>query len=175
MVVGSKEGRCTSVSCAEMCVRVCQAPNWKDTVPGPQCAFGWTASSATTTMASSILDPSAVLSAEAKLLPPNDKRLASPQDALAALLHTLFTVLSFRLIAVDESSSTQSYPGNVLPDRWNKDGPGSYTFRYRHDQSSLEFLLKVSKLGSRTLVHAIALEVGNVFCTYMSCNDLFIS
>jgi proteasome inhibitor subunit 1 (PI31) len=47
----------------------------------------------------------------------------------------------------------------VLPVEWNKNGPAHYSFKYRHDQSSLEFLITVSKLGMRTLINAIALEV----------------
>ena len=95
--------------------------------------------------------------------------MTSPHDGLAALLHTIMTILSFRLIAVDDTSSAQTFADNVLPEGWNSHAPGSYTFRYKHDQSSLEFLLKVSKLGNRTLVHAIALEVGNVPCIYCFC------
>ena len=67
--------------------------------------------------------------------------------------------LGFRLVAVDEHSPPSPDLNNVLPEDWAKHGPGSYAFRYKHDQSSLEFLLKVSKLGNRTLVNAIALEV----------------
>lgn len=74
------------------------------------------------------------------------------------------TALGFRLIAIDDTSPSQSYPNNVLPESWDAHGPGSYTFRYRHDQSSLEFVLKVSKLGGRTMIHAIAVEVGNYPC-----------
>lgn len=124
-------------------------------------------------MVSSILDPAALLPTLTQLLPPNGKRLTNPHDGLAALVHTIMTALAFRLISVDESSPARTFADNVLPDSWNSHGPGSYTFRYKHDQSSLEFLLKVSTLGSRTLVYAIALEVGLVsythrFCTYSS-------
>lgn len=106
-----------------------------------------------------ILDPSALISLLPTLLHPSSKSLASPQDAIAALLHTVLTAVAFRLVAVDETSAADSTLANVLPPSWNKDGPGHYTFRYRHDQSSLEFILKVSKLGGRTLINAIAVEV----------------
>ena len=111
------------------------------------------------TMAKDILDPAAVLAQVPKLLPPSAKFLASPQDALAALVHAALSVLAFRLIAVDESSTSPAPSDNVLPESWNKSGPGHYTFKYRHDQSSLEFVIKVSKLGTRTVINAIALEV----------------
>ena len=104
-----------------------------------------------------ILDPSSISSALPKYLGSN-KSLESPQDALAGLVHTILSILAFRLVGIDESTSQSSYEGNVLPDGWNSHGPGNYTLRYRHEQSSLEFLLKLSKLGPRTVINAIAIE-----------------
>lgn len=105
------------------------------------------------------LDPAVLTSRLPSLLPGSAKKLNSAQDGLAALLHTAMVELGFRLVAVDEHSPPSPDLNNVLPEDWAKHGPGSYAFRYKHDQSSLEFLLKVSKLGNRTLVNAIALEV----------------
>ena len=105
------------------------------------------------------LDPAVLTGRLSSLLPETVKKLNSAQDGLAALLHTAMVELGFRLIAVDEHSSPSPDLNNVLPEDWAKHGPGNYAFRYKHDQSSLEFLLKVSKLGNRTLFHAIALEV----------------
>lgn len=107
-----------------------------------------------------ILDPSAVLGLLPSLLQ-DQKRLSSPQDGLALLSHGIMTTLAFRLIAVDDESPAQNFENNVLHSDWNKHGPGHYTLRYRHDQSSLEFLLKFSKLGGRTLISAIAAEVSH--------------
>jgi proteasome inhibitor subunit 1 (PI31) len=107
---------------------------------------------------SDILDPSALLSRLPTLLS-SEKTLKSPQDGFAALLHAAMTVLSFRLVGVDDETSANTFEDNVLPEGWNKNGPGHYTLRYKHDQSSLEFVMKLSKLGSRTMINAIALEV----------------
>lgn len=107
---------------------------------------------------SNILDPSALLSKLPGLLPP-ENALQSQQDGLSALTHSAMTVLGFRLIGVDDNSSPRTFEGNVLPSGWNDHGPGSYTLRYKHEQSSFEFVLKVFKLGSRTMISAIALEV----------------
>jgi proteasome inhibitor subunit 1 (PI31) len=107
----------------------------------------------------SILDPSALLSLLPSILPPSAKSLSSSQDAIAALLHSIMSTLAFRLIAIDESSLSNLPSTTILPAEWNKNGPGYYTFKYRHDQSSLEFVLNVSKLGGRTLINAIAVEV----------------
>ncbi|PPQ65228.1 hypothetical protein CVT26_000205 [Gymnopilus dilepis] len=122
-------------------------------------------------MAKDILDPAAVLAQVPKLLPPSAKSLASPQDALAALVHAALSVLAFRLIAVDESSTSPAPSDNVLPESWNKSGPGHYTFKYRHDQSSLEFVIKVSKLGTRTVINAIALESDKIAALDISTDD----
>lgn len=113
------------------------------------------------------LDPAALISLLPTLLPPSAKNLNTPQDALASLAHAAMSALGFRLTAVDESSSS-IHENNVLPTEWNKSGPGHYTFKYKHEQSSLEFVIKVSKLGSRTLINAIALEVCilNAYCSF---------
>ncbi|KAK0243041.1 PI31 proteasome regulator N-terminal-domain-containing protein [Armillaria nabsnona] len=109
-------------------------------------------------MSKDILDPAAILSLFPTLLPPSAKVLASSQDGIAALLHTVLSALSFRLVGVDDSTTSFSDSNNVLPVEWNKHSPGNFTFRYKHDQSSLEFLVKVSKLGARMVINAIALE-----------------
>lgn len=110
-------------------------------------------------MAPNPLDPSLLINALPAVCPPTKQRLESQQDAIAALMHTAFIQLGFRLIAVDENSPARSIINSVLPDEWNAHGPGNYTFRYKHDQSSLEFIVKVVKLGSRTLINSVAVEV----------------
>ncbi|KAF5369802.1 hypothetical protein D9758_001170 [Tetrapyrgos nigripes] len=121
-----------------------------------------------------ILDCSALISLLPTLLPQSDKKLKSPQDGLAALSHSILSALAFRLIAVDDASSVSHDSSNVLPAEWNKNGPGSYTFRYKHDQSSLEFIIKISKLGSRTVFNAIAAESDKATSLDLSTND-FVS
>ena len=119
---------------------------------------------------SDLLDPAVLLSSLPNLLPPSFKKLDSPHDGIAALLHTIMSAVGFRLIAVDDAGTARSVLENVLPDEWNKNGPGNYTFRYKHEQSSLEFVLKVAKLGGRTLVNAIATEV-HAFIPHFSAID----
>lgn len=110
------------------------------------------------TMSQNPLDPAALTSLLPTLLPQPARVLKTPHDALACLIHTLMSALAFRLTAIDESSSS-TFENNTLPVEWNKSGPSHYTFKYKHEQSSLEFVIKVSKLGGRTLMNAIALEV----------------
>lgn len=110
-------------------------------------------------MANNVLDPTALVNQIPNLLPPSNKILPSPHDGIAVLIHAAFTALGFRLVATDDVSLARPHPDNVLPDDWNTKGPVDRTFRYSHEQSSLEFLVKVIKLGQRTLINAIAVEV----------------
>lgn len=110
-------------------------------------------------MSNNVLDPAALLSKLPRILPAEKKELLSAQDGLAALIHTTLTVLGFRLVGLDDSATIGTFENNVLPVVWNSHGPGAYTFRYKHEQSSFEFVLKISKLGSRTMINAIAIEV----------------
>jgi hypothetical protein len=115
-------------------------------------------------MAPDILDPSALITPLLNLLPPSKRRIESQQEAIAALVHSAFHALSFRLIAVDESSPASTTLNGMLPEAWNTSGPGNYTLRYRHEQSSLEFIIKLVKLSSRMLINAIAVGVrGRLF------------
>ena len=110
-------------------------------------------------MTHSILDPAVLTSKLPRVLPSSKQSLQTPQDALAALVHTALTELGFRLIGVDDSTSAGTFEDNVLPDAWSAHGPGNYTFRYKHEQSSLEFVIKMAKLGNRFTINAIAVEV----------------
>ncbi|KAF8592636.1 hypothetical protein K439DRAFT_1504293 [Ramaria rubella] len=103
------------------------------------------------------LDPSALLSSIPNLIS-TASTLKSPQDALVVLIHSSMNTLLFRLVGIDDSATVNSYPNNTLPEGWNAYGPGHYTLRYKHEQSSLEFVVKVSKLATRTMVNAIAVE-----------------
>jgi proteasome inhibitor subunit 1 (PI31) len=106
------------------------------------------------------LDPAALISLLPTLLPPSSN-LSTPHDALVALIHAAFSALAFRLTAVDESSSSSIYQNNVLPVEWNKSSPAHHSLKYKHEQSSLEFVVNISKLGGRTLINAIALEASS--------------
>ncbi|EAU84910.1 hypothetical protein CC1G_00429 [Coprinopsis cinerea okayama7 len=118
---------------------------------------------------SNILDPAALISLLPTILPSDSKTLSSSHDALAALLHTVFTALAFRLTAVNDVPAATT--GNVLPEEWKKNGPGHYSFNYRHEQSSLEFAVTVAKLGSRTVINAIALESDKVASLDVATQD----
>jgi len=121
-----------------------------------------------------LLDPAALTSLLKTLLPGQNKKLTSTHDGIAALVHTILSTLAFRLIALDDTSPPATYQNNVLPEDWNTRGLVDRTFRYRHDQSSLEFLIKIIKLGQRTLINAIALESDRASSLDISTDD-FVS
>ena len=52
----------------------------------------------------------------------------------------------------------------------------TYAFRYKHTQSALEYLVKVSRMGSKSLVHALAIKDDNVhgFDIVTGCRGLGI-
>lgn len=110
-------------------------------------------------MTTSIFDPAALISSLPRLLPVPSKTLKSQHDGITALLHTAMVAVGFRLVAVDDSAPANDALVNVLPSEWNSHSPGHFALRYRHDQSSMEFIIKVVKLGSRTLINGIATEV----------------
>lgn len=79
---------------------------------------------------------------------------------------------------VNDSSSAQ-FPTSLgitmehalqsrLPQEWNDRGENSYTFNYRHAQSSLGFVVKVGKIGSRISVMGMV-EVSRNVATFLFC------
>ena len=108
---------------------------------------------------SSALDPAAILAVIPTLLPDGDRKIGNQQDAIAVLLHAVMSILGFRLVGLDDSSSDVQCEKNVLPAEWKKTSPDLHALRYKHDQSSLVFLLKIIKLSKRLVIHGIALGV----------------
>ncbi|GAA5844193.1 hypothetical protein JCM9279_001722 [Rhodotorula babjevae] len=84
--------------------------------------------------------------------------LASPIQALALVVHTVHTALGFRLTQ-PRPLDGDGHPANRLPDEWPPhSSAGELKFRYRHDQSSLEFVVTVVELGDRALVAGAAVD-----------------
>ncbi|CAE6486796.1 unnamed protein product [Rhizoctonia solani] len=109
-----------------------------------------------------LLDASALLSKVPNVLPASNKTLSSPQDAIAILLHSAMTSLGFRLVAIDEDAPAREpeagATSGLLLEGWNRKGPDVYTFKYKHEQSSFTFLLKLVKISGKIIVHGIAIE-----------------
>ena len=85
---------------------------------------------------------------------------ASPQlnnafDAVALAGHACMLAVGFRLVGLGEdhrieASSDASQP-QPLPSEWNASS-GSYSFRYAHGQSSMQYLLKISRMANKAVI-----------------------
>jgi len=91
---------------------------------------------------------------------PKDGRLTTAYEVVALAAHATFLALGFRLVGLGENDKleTQSDSGipSPLPAGWNS-AKHSYAFRYKHDQSSMDFLLSVTKMGNMAVVTAMGM------------------
>jgi proteasome inhibitor subunit 1 (PI31) len=55
----------------------------------------------------------------------------------------------------NDTGEAQAQEGR-LPEGWNARGEDSYTFEYRHEQSSLVFRIRVGRMGGRVQIDAMA-------------------
>nr|POE66671.1 silencing boundary-establishment protein fub1-like protein [Quercus suber] len=86
--------------------------------------------------------------------------LKSAHDAVALATHACMLNVGFRLIGLGEehkieveTAGTQQQP---LPTEWNAN-QGHYAFRYAHTQSSMEYLLKVNRMGRKAVIMGMGL------------------
>ncbi|KAF2203194.1 hypothetical protein GQ43DRAFT_470205 [Delitschia confertaspora ATCC 74209] len=86
-------------------------------------------------------------------------QLKSPYDAVALAVHAGMSAVGFRLIGLGEDhrieSEAAAHSPQPLPAEWN--ASSSYAFRYAHSQSSVEYIVKISRLGGKAVVFGIAL------------------
>ncbi|GJN94413.1 hypothetical protein Rhopal_007493-T1 [Rhodotorula paludigena] len=107
------------------------------------------------------LDPAALCALAPSLVAP-DCSLATPAHALALVVHALHSALAFRLVdpapppPPAESTDEHATP-NRLPDSWPAPG-AELKFRYKHAQSSLDFVVSIVQLGDRLLVAGAAVD-----------------
>ncbi|GAA5926458.1 hypothetical protein JCM1841_001727 [Sporobolomyces salmonicolor] len=100
------------------------------------------------------LDPTALVSLAKSLVSPS-AALTSPTQALALLIHSVHSALAFRLI--DPTPGRAAEHPNALPEHWPVPG-AELKFKYRHHQSSLDFVVSVIDLGGRALIAGAAVE-----------------
>ncbi|RAH50357.1 proteasome inhibitor PI31 family protein [Aspergillus brunneoviolaceus CBS 621.78] len=82
--------------------------------------------------------------------------LKTPYEAVAVIGHACMTAVGFRLVGLGEDHNLESSSDSLrLPAEWN--ASTSFAFRYAHSQSSMQYLLKISRLGSKAVVLALAL------------------
>ncbi|SMR58712.1 unnamed protein product [Zymoseptoria tritici ST99CH_1E4] len=86
--------------------------------------------------------------------------LKTPADAIALGTHASMLAVGFRLVGLGEDhrieAQSDSKETQPLPSEWNAQN-GGYAFRYKHQQSSMEFLVKISRMGSKIVVNAMGL------------------
>ncbi|GAA5987270.1 hypothetical protein JCM5350_008125 [Sporobolomyces pararoseus] len=80
-------------------------------------------------------------------LSPSSTCLSSPSQVVLLLVHSIHSSLSFRLI----DPKPQQQDKNELPRDWEKSSSNN-GFKYKHDQSSLEFIISVVDLGDKLLI-----------------------
>ncbi len=76
--------------------------------------------------------------------------------------HKIGTSLKVQLLPRGKTDSDAEAPSDLsepppLPQQWNSSTSDDYAFRYTHDQSSLQYLLKVSRLGSKSVINCLAI------------------
>lgn len=101
--------------------------------------------------------------------------LTDSYSSIAILCHACMLAVGFRLKGLGEDhqigknhgpqkipisnappeAQSDSKDAQPLPKEWNDSS--SYAFRYSHPQSSMEYLLKINRLGSKALVFGVGL------------------
>ena len=125
------------------------------------------------------LSPDNVLGLAASALRRDDDQstLTNPYEAVALVGHACMAAVGFRLVGLGEGhtlglqrqihqdtvrvANFHVFPiagpseSSLLPAEWNRNDV--YAFRYAHSQSSMQYLLKTSRIGNNALVFALAL------------------
>lgn len=90
----------------------------------------------------------------------SDLGLKSPYDGLACLVHACMLSTGFKFIGLGEDQRIEQpftcENVSTLPNDWNTSSASMYAFRYTHTQSSMEFSIRISRLGNKTLIFGIA-------------------
>ncbi len=107
-------------------------------------------------------------------------QLRNSYDSIALLAHASMLAVGFRLVGLGEDhkigmkafrnlpqavplmhrSEASSDPNDIqpLPQEWNASPTSTYAFRYTHTQSSLQYLVKITRLGSKAVINGLAID-----------------
>jgi len=85
-------------------------------------------------------------------------RYLSGPDYIVMLLHSVMKINQFVLVGLSEFENFAE--NNEIPQEWNL-SQDSWSFRYKHAKSPNSFVLKVLKLGSKLMIHAMTIENEN--------------
>ncbi|KUI57507.1 hypothetical protein VP1G_04831 [Cytospora mali] len=114
-------------------------------------------------MANNPLSPQNILQGMADALPTHEKGdntsdMSSSAEAVALFTHSCMINLGFRLLGFHEDQKNESECRSLaprLPPRWNS-SVSSYSFLYAHTQSSMQFVIKVDRLGGKAEIRGLA-------------------
>lgn len=88
-----------------------------------------------------------------------DSDISSSYEAIALFSHACMTAVGFRILGFGEERKMESELAEISPrlsTKWNS-GFGSYSLLYAHSQSSMQYVVKVDKLGSKAEIRGIGL------------------
>lgn len=90
-----------------------------------------------------------------------EPQLKNPFDAVALLSHACMLIVGFRLVGLGEDHKVEATSVvtdvHSLPSEWNATSSYNYSFRYAHNQSSLQYLIKISRLGGKAVVNGMGI------------------
>ncbi|KAL3420019.1 hypothetical protein PVAG01_08518 [Phlyctema vagabunda] len=115
-------------------------------------------------MATNPLSTESILKHMAEALPTHKKDdtnsdLSSSYEAVALFAHACMTAVGFRLLGFSEGKSIEEECRSITPrlsDKWNANF-NSHSFLYAHQQSSMQYVIKVDRLGGKAEIRGIAL------------------
>ncbi|KAL2044362.1 hypothetical protein N7G274_003067 [Stereocaulon virgatum] len=88
-------------------------------------------------------------------------QIRNPYDAIALLSHACMLAVGFRLVGLGEDhkieASSDPEAPQPLPKEWNASTTSDYAFRYAHTQSSLQYLVKISRLGNKAVINGLGI------------------
>ncbi|KAF2645389.1 hypothetical protein P280DRAFT_390249 [Massarina eburnea CBS 473.64] len=105
-----------------------------------------------------------------------EHQLKNAYEAVALATHAGMLAVGFRLIGSSEDdkieATADAHNLQQLPTAWNT--YSSYSFRYAHSQSSMEYLIKVNRLGGKAVVLGLAVGADKTTTLDVTVKD-FIS
>ncbi|PMD16547.1 hypothetical protein NA56DRAFT_649409 [Hyaloscypha hepaticicola] len=115
-------------------------------------------------MANNPLSTESILKHMADALPTHAKGdtssdFSSSYEAIALFAHACMTAVGFRLIGYSEGQKTEAELAKIAPrlsTKWNSSF-GSHSFLYAHSQSSMQYVIKVDRLGGKAEIRGIGL------------------
>ncbi|KAJ5690793.1 hypothetical protein N7462_005185 [Penicillium macrosclerotiorum] len=116
------------------------------------------------------LGPNHLLGLAAHALRDGPPSLKTPFEAVALICHARMAVAGFKLVGLGEDHKIESPTENpALPIEWNANT--TFAFRYTHTQTTSQYFLKVSRLGNKAVVFALAVDDDRTSSFELSVND----